>query len=324
MSIIRPMTVVFRAAAGPRRGFGHLARCRALARALGVPALVSLRAGPATRRAAAGAGVTVVDGGLRGLDRLRPSLVVVDDPAARHARAWVRGARRRGLPVAAISDAGRGRVEADLVIDGSVNARPARRPSHLSGPRFAVLDGRVSALRGLTRRRPRRICIALGGGAHVFAVVPALTAALAARVPEADIRVAPGFTAPDRRPALAAGRWLAPGALAPALASSDLAIVGGGLTAYEACALGVAAVAVAVVPEQRPTIRTLARRGAVVDGGAWRPAVTARLGDLAARLLATPGRRRRLARAGRSLVDGRGVRRIAAALARLAGGARHD
>ena len=321
MSIIRPMTVVFRVAAGPRRGFGHLARCRALAGALGVPALVSLRATPSTARAAAATGVTLVGGGVRLLDRVRPSLVVVDDPDTAHARTWVAAARRRGLPVAAISDAGRGRVDADLVIDGSVNARRPSGARHLSGPRYAVLDPRVDGLRTSRRRRPRRICIALGGGAQVCGVVPALTAVLAARVPDADIRVAPGFTTRPR-PALAVGRWLAPGALVPALASADLAIVGGGLTAYEACALGVPSVAVAVVPGQRPTIRTLAGRGAIVDGGAWRPARTGRIGDLAARLLHASARRRTLARAGRRLVDGRGARRIAAALVRLAEGAR--
>ena len=35
-----PLRVLFRAAAGPRRGFGHLVRCRSLARALGVRPLV--------------------------------------------------------------------------------------------------------------------------------------------------------------------------------------------------------------------------------------------------------------------------------------------
>lgn len=323
MSITRRMTVVFRVTAGPRRGFGHLARCRALARTLGVRPLVSMRADQATCRAAVRAGVTLVPGGLRALDRLRPALVVVDDPVRRHAGTWVRGARRRGVPVAAICDAGLGRVDADLVIDGSVRAARPRRRSHLWGPRFAVLDPRVPGLRARRRARARRILVAVGGGAHVFTAVPALARALAARLPGAEIRVAPGFTGHGPAPVLPAGRWIAPARLAPALAAADLAIVGGGLTAYEACALGVPAVAVAVAPGQRPTIRALARRGAVVDGGIWASGRSDRLGALAARLLDAPGVRRRMARAGRGLVDGLGARRIAAALSRLAAGGRH-
>ena len=53
MPIIRHVAVVFRVAAGPRLGFGHLVRCRAIARALGVEPRVSIRGTAATRRAGA-------------------------------------------------------------------------------------------------------------------------------------------------------------------------------------------------------------------------------------------------------------------------------
>jgi len=51
MPITSGMTVVFRVAAGPRLGFGHLVRCRSLARALGVTPRVWLRGSAATRAA---------------------------------------------------------------------------------------------------------------------------------------------------------------------------------------------------------------------------------------------------------------------------------
>ena len=41
------LRILFRAPAGPRRGFGHLVRCRSLARALGVRPLIALRGGRA-------------------------------------------------------------------------------------------------------------------------------------------------------------------------------------------------------------------------------------------------------------------------------------
>jgi len=43
-----------------------------------------------------------------------------------------------------------------------------------------------------------------------------------------------------------------------------VAVVGGGVSLYEAAALGVPAVGVPVVPAQTPTVRAFARRGAAV------------------------------------------------------------
>lgn len=325
MPIIRHVAVVFRIAAGPRLGFGHLVRCRAIARALGVVPCVSMRGTAATRRAGAALGLRLLDGGLRLLDRERPQVLVVDDPSAVAARRWVSAARRRGIPVATIHDAGLARVSADLVIDGSVRTAPSADATRLCGPRYAVIDPRLAARGDSRRATAGRILVAVGGGAHVFALVPAVVAAVARRLPGLDIQVAAGFTPRHRRPALPAGRWLAPGQLGRALAGAHLAIVSAGMTAYEACALGVPAVAVSVVPAQQPTVRALARQGAAVNGGPLGAAGAAsRVAGCTSRLLAAPATQRRLAANGRRLVDGRGAARVAAALRRLArqGGAR--
>ncbi|MBP7779411.1 MAG: hypothetical protein KA371_20015 [Acidobacteria bacterium] len=326
MPIIRHVAVVFRVAAGPRLGFGHLVRCRAIARALGVEPRVSIRGTAATRRAASQLGVQVMAGGPGLLDREVPRVLVVDDPSAPAARPWVGAARRRGVAVVVIGDGGTARLDADLTVDGSVVAAPdpADR-TRLCGPRYAVVDPSVAAHRAARRPADKRILVAVGGGAHVFAHVPAVVAALARQAPGADIRVAPGFTPRRGRPRLPAGRWISPGQLVAALANAHVAIVAGGITAYEACALGVPVVAVSVVAAQRPTVRHLTRLGAAVDGGALdRAGAGHRVAGQAARLLAAPGRQRRLAAAGRRLVDGRGAARVAAAIRVLArqGGAR--
>ena len=60
MPITSDMTVVFRVAAGPRLGFGHLVRCRSLARALSVTPRVWLRGSAATRAAARALGCQVL------------------------------------------------------------------------------------------------------------------------------------------------------------------------------------------------------------------------------------------------------------------------
>jgi spore coat polysaccharide biosynthesis predicted glycosyltransferase SpsG len=313
------LRVLFAAAAGPRIGFGHLVRCRSLARALGVVPLVAVRGTTATRRRAASLGwrVTTIqsDGDLQ---RLEPQLLVVDDPSAAAVAAWVGRARRAGVPAATVHDLGIAAVESDLLIDGSV--RPSRangRCGSLRGPAYAVLDPRV----GLARERgvrpvPRRVLIALGGGGRSRAAAR-LAGAIASRSTNVEIRIAGGFTARPHEARLPNATWIdVPDGLAEELASASVAIVAGGLTLYEACALGVPAVAVALNRLQHMTIRAVARHGAASDAGAVRSA-TARAALEVDRLLRDAASRRRMGMAGQALVDGRGAARVAARLRQL-------
>ena len=309
---------VFRIAAGPRIGFGHLMRARALARALGVRPLVSVRGGDAARRAACRAGCHVLPPDRDPCDV--GSLVVVDDPSPEHTRRWVARARRRQLLTVSIHDGGMGHSMADLVVDASAaSGHDGRTERVLVGPRFYLLEPRSpnqsgsSGERGVAGPAVPRVLVALGGGAHVRRVAARLVAAVAARCPAADIAVAAGLV-PGRRPRVPGGRWLeSPSGLAHALADSDVVVVAGGVTLYEACALGRPAVGMAVVQAQRPAIRALASQGAVLDaGGPSVDAATAsRVAAAVARLLADRPGRRRLGRQARRLVDGRGAERVA-------------
>jgi spore coat polysaccharide biosynthesis predicted glycosyltransferase SpsG len=311
--------LLFRVAAGPRLGFGHLVRCRSLARAAGVVARVSVRGTARTRQRAATLGVTVLSGGVDLLDRERPAVLIVDDPSAPAATTWLRAARRRGVPVASLHDLGLARIASDLPIDGSVGGGRRAGPA-LAGPHAAVLDPALRRWRERRRRRRGlRVLVALGGGVRARRLVPVLAATLRASHPDVEVSVARGFAA--ARPSRSAAFRVvsAPDGLGAILAAATVAVVGGGVTAYEACALGVPAVAGAVVPARRRAVRGLARAGAALDGGALAtPADARRVGRLAARLLADPTHQDRLRHAARRLVDGRGVWRVAAAIRRLA------
>src|SRR5262245_62051953 len=115
------LRVLFRAAAGPRRGYGHLVRCRSLARGLGVRPLLALRGGQRVMETPVALGCDVVQGhAARVLSRLQPDVLIVDDPIAADARRWMRAARRVGCLVVSIHDLGIGCLDADLVIDGSI------------------------------------------------------------------------------------------------------------------------------------------------------------------------------------------------------------
>ena len=118
---------------------------------------------------------------------------------------------------------------------------------------------------------------------------------------------------------------MAPAAFRAALRSATVAVVAGGTTLYEACALGTPAVAVPVVPAQGTTVRRFVRAGlAVASPGARLPVGSDRWGRAAAAaaldLLTDAPRRAALAARGPRVVDGAGARRVADALRRLAHG----
>src|SRR5262245_39750503 len=146
MSVCPDLRVLFRAPAGARRGFGHLLRCRSLARALGVRPLVALRGPGHSVDVALRLGCDVVRGGAKRVVRaLKPDIVMRDDPMPRDAARWIAAARQAGAAVVSIHDLGLGCLDADLLIDGSVApGRVGRRRSSAAGPAFAILDPDLS------------------------------------------------------------------------------------------------------------------------------------------------------------------------------------
>jgi len=307
--------------AGARRGFGHLLRCRSLARALGVRPLIAIRGGAHSRDVALALGCDVVAGTSRLVAALRPDVLIVDDPMSRDAARWIAAARRAGVAVASIHDLGIGCLDADLLIDGSVASGVAgRRKRMASGPAFAILDP------DLPRRRkpstaPRRVVVSLGGGPRAD-IACAIAGEIARRAPSVEVRVVGGFVSPVpsasvRRRCPSNVLWTGASIDLPReLAWADVAVVGGGMSLYEACAIGAAAVGVPVVSAQRRTVAGFVASGAAL--GCSRGAVTPRrVADDVIKLLRTRSLRRQVAHRGRRLVDGQGARRVATAIHRL-------
>jgi hypothetical protein len=307
-----PLHLLFRVAAGPRVGFGHLVRCRSIARALGIEPMMSVRGTPRTQLIARSMGGALVKA--RGVGALRwpgHDLLVLDDPSARHAERWLRRAHQLKIPVASVHDLGLGRVGSDLQFDASADP---------------ILDPSVFGARQRTRRPvPYRVLIALGGGAHVRRLAARLADAIAALVPNVQVRAACGFTTDGRAP-LGCGRWIAaPDGLADELSKATVVVTAGGVTLFEACALGVPAVALALTAAQCLTIQIASHAGAAIDAGPppMSDAVIMRAATAAASLLTDPDACRVMAAAGRRLVDARGVFRAADRLRHLRSGAAH-
>ena len=312
--------VLFAVAAGPRMGFGHVVRSRALARAMGAPHVVALRGTAATARSVRALGATVLARSPRAIARFRPDVIVIDEPSVSSAERVLQIARAMGVPAASIHDRGLARVDSDLVIDASLIAT-SRPGTDLAGPRFTILDPALVLERVAHRSREAgSVLIAIGGGAHVLRYGSTLAFGIRAALPAARVVVAPGF-ARGRRPMLPAGAaWLPePRALPRALARCAVAVVGGGVTVAEACALATPVVAVAVVPAQHQNLQQFVRAGAIVDAGRVDAAGAAhRVASAVARLITNAPAVRQMTARARGLVDGRGASRVAAALGRLA------
>jgi spore coat polysaccharide biosynthesis predicted glycosyltransferase SpsG len=311
------LRVLFRCPAGPRRGFGHLIRCLSLAKALEVRPLVAVRGGRRVAETALVLGADVIsDATPKVIDSMHIDVVVIDDPIAAQGCEWVAAARRAGALVVTIHDLGIGCRDGDLVIDGSV-ARAARVPrgrQAATGTRYAVLNPLYQEAARRREADGQNVLIALGGGPRAR-IAAAIARAVAEALPNASIRIAGGFTE-TAAPLMANVTWTGmQRSLSQELARADVAVVGGGVSLYEACAVGVPTIGVPVVREQLPTVRAFARHGAALAVGyPVSPSVTA---ARTIELLGNKPLRRAMSRRARRIVDGRGAHRAAAAVLAL-------
>ena len=334
--------VAFRIAASPRIGFGHLVRAIHLAGALGVSPRVSIRGTDAARETARRLGAEVLPASRGAVVHRDLALLIIDDPSRAAAAPWLRAARRAGVPVASFHDVGIAPLASDLAIDGSLDARRVAglgvdAAACLLGAGYAVL-GLPASVRPRSRARvpsePCTILVGLGGGQQARAgrsIAGNLRAALD-RVPGLSrARVLLSLGLDSSGGAASAGvpagvEVVAPQRFRAALAQATVAVVAGGTTLYEACALGTPVVAVPVVPGQTTTVRRFVRAGLAagvrgasgVGTAAWGEALAAAALDL----LADPVRRGELSRRGRLAIDGQGAARVARAIAALRSAAR--
>lgn len=301
----RRRLVLFRVASGPRRGYGHVVRAFRLARRLRADIRISID-GPVPEDLLP-RHVHVVRGGTRLVDALAPHLVVLDTPVATDARTWLKAARRAGVPVASLHDRGIAPIASDLAIDGSL-AGPVRitgATRTLKGPRYMVVDPAVAGRRSAPLATPS-VVVAFGGGTRAV-LARQVARAVRRAMPGVAVRIAGGFAPRLDSHGDDGIEWLGPQrSLVPLLSKASAAIVAGGVTLYEAAALGVPVVAVPVVAAQRPTVRAFTTAGLALTGA------TPSLASAAVAALLTRPSLGRAARArGPRLVDGHGASRVA-------------
>lgn len=333
--------LVLRADAGHRLGSGHVMRLSVLAEA-------AVQAGGAARMLIGGepaASVAALRG--RGLDA-----IAVDDAAgapaiAHHADAlaadtiildgphfdpaWVGVLARRGRTLASLDDRGVAPLPTPVVINPGFGAEaladryPAAR-QRLLGRRYHLLR---SEFRALPHGGPpladlvRRIVVTMGGSDPVGAT-EAVMVQLGAPGRELVVVRGPGFrnhAAVELAATFVRARGGAvtfvddPPSLAPVLADCDVAVSAAGGTLTELAYLGRPTYAIAIVDDQLDVAARLARADLVAGGNPLAAMSPVGLGVQLAMFIDDAPRRRAVAAAASSSVDGHGHVRILAALA---------
>lgn len=269
--------------AGPAVGLGHRRRMEALARAM--------------------PGATTIDLSRGG--RVAGDVVVVDSYRHR-ADGDVVDARR----VVAVDDLGRD-LAVDLLVDPS-DPEPGAATAPvgvLRGFIYSLVDPALASRPVRPIGRAERIVVATGG-ADRTGVGARVASALAGRLTGVRVRLVVGPWSASRVPP-GVERVDAPEGLADELAAADVVVTAAGVTMTEALALGRPTVAFATAGNQHRALYGAARAGAVLSGGPEQAA------GVAVRLVGDEALRRRLADAGRALIDGGGAHRVAAAVRAL-------
>lgn len=218
-----------------------------------------------------------------------------------------------------------------MIVDANLGRRPTdyaavARPGTvvLAGAEYALLRAEFAAAResSLVRREDsslRRILVAMGGVDAFNATTRVLDALDASTLPDTcSVTIVLG----SRAPWLDAVRKAAAGMrgsaevlvdvtdMAELMASSDLAIGGAGVTAWERCCLGLPTLIVTIAENQVAGAKALADAGAAgLVGGV--EDVVSRLGALVEDA-ARPGALAAMSRAASAVTDGKGVDRVVA------------
>ncbi len=326
------MKAVFRVDAGRVRGlsFGHIYRCLTLARMLreqhGASStaflmrdlphgpdlarqhgetvhLLAAETDPASERAA--------------LDAAGGDLLVIDLPdiVRLGAGPLQTGARRCTV----IDDAGQTIPPSDAIVNGGICAGPGMyagvEAEIHTGPAYCVMDADVPTPRrdADTSDGPLRVLVSFGGS-DPTGLTPQVADALTADAPaiHLDIVLGPGYPhdgLDERlagRPGVSVHRHVA--SVPGMLAAADAAVLTGGMTAYQAAAVGCPAVYIPSISHEEPVTRAFAAAGAGIDLGGFD---AARLRTVIADLVEDAPARQTMSAAGPGIVDGQGAARVA-------------
>jgi len=332
--------VAVRTDAGPEIGLGHVRRCLTLAgalRELGVESLFAFAGDPCAREWLEASDFETVPvepacdlaGTIEHCRAHQARVIVVDSPLL--GTGYLTTLTAVGLRVVVIDDLADHELPVDLVVNASAGAgglqyRGAPHTRFLLGPRYLLLRPQFGqASTRSVRDRARRVLVTVGGGdpGDLTSRLVGWTARARGAI-EQDVVVGPlSVRSEALRVAVeaAGGRVVLhedPKDIAALMLAADMALCGGGQTAYELAATGTPAVAIRLADNQTLNLTALAEAGTLAwAGDAGDADLESKIVPALAGLADDPMRRAQMSRQGRALVDGRGAGRVARAVADL-------
>lgn len=342
--------IIFRCNASPEIGLGHLVRCRALAQALKRQGESCVMVGPPKSYATAQDAECIEDwievgewiSAERDAARLLEivgskggNFAVLDD--YRVDAGYQQRLSASGLHWLQFD----GTAQKPLWADWVVNANPAARPENyhdvlhnpaaqlLLGPEYAVLRGEFPPAGLRADGRPvEQVLLAFGGGDDRGGIEFALSTLIENAPVNWRFAVISGGHNP-RNPQLAA--WIEahgrgrvtlsvdPENVAAIMAASDLAVMAGGTSIYEAAACRLPMVLIAIADNQIRPARAFADAGAAVFLGALHEVGAGELLRAVSDVAAADRLRQEMAVIAGAWVDGKGAQRVASKMIGMIG-----
>lgn len=313
--------LLLRADAGVHRGYGHVMRCLTLGTELRrrgwAVTLLAKDLSPFLANRASLEGISVTRmahpvGSLQDASevvRYPADLVVVD--GYEFPRRYFKFLDDQSIAYVVIDDDGEVAPHGALLI---INQNPhaeksiyaGHEPGRLQlGAEFAMVRQEVTRLsrsgpRGLQQSRPT-VLVSIGGtdiGGLTYGVTEVM-------LQERDWEVVASLPQPPL------GAISAPTDIAPVLSQATVAVIGAGSTLWEACFLGLPSVALIVADNQVGGSQKAASLGACELIDCRNETDMKAIRDRVAALINSPQRRESMSRAGKRLIDGNGVFRVA-------------
>lgn len=221
------------------------------------------------------------------------------------------------------------RFSCDLVVNPNAHASEEMYANRLSpetklalGPTYVFIASALKELfaskgADVCRRKPEdlRVFMCLGGGDQTDRFMTLVSALESEKLPSLKVHLVYGDSKEKilREAVLSSShefkfsKWLDK-SLPREMSRSDCVIVAGGTMLWEACYLGIPALATSVASNQTANLVELARRGAVVNLGNGVDKVSFK--DRLYEALIDSNKRAELSRVARNMVDGQGAQRV--------------
>lgn len=253
-------------------------------------------------------------------------LVVVDHYAL--GQRWEQRLRRRAKRLMAIDDLADRRHDVDVLLDQNLRSDGGAAyrylvPEHatiLSGPGYALLDPGFQRARSQREvlTEPGRVLVSLGSVADAEllreiagSLLPAANEAQVVDIID-PLGSLQGWMPTEQQ--VACSVHAAQPDLIDFMLRAEVAVGAGGVTTWERACLGLPSVTISLADNQRSVLHELAEVGAIVYLGDASVEAARDCGRAVSGLLADRQRCEAMSRLGRTLVDGRGLERVAEAI----------